>query len=138
MSEYLHVATGGPSAAFFDLDRTLISGSSAFTLALAARSARLMPTGELLRDALDAALFKLRGDTGNDVAAGARDPILGFIGGQRQDDLQSLNERVIPILLGRIRPEARRLLDLHRHAGRATFIVSAAPTANPTRRPAMA
>jgi HAD superfamily hydrolase (TIGR01490 family) len=128
MSEYLQVATGGPSAAFFDLDRTLIRGSSAFTLALAARAARLMPTSELVRDALDAALFKLRGDTGNDVAAGARDRILGFIGGQRQDDLQSLNERVIPTLLGRIRPEARRLLDLHRHAGRATYIVSAAPT----------
>ena len=35
---------------------------------------------------------------------------------------------VIPTLLGKIRPEARRLLDLHRQAGRGTFIVSAAPT----------
>ena len=129
MSEYVHVATSGPSAAFFDLDRTLIAGSSAFTLARAARAARLMPTGELLRDAMTAAAFKLRGDHGtNDVAAEARDRILGFINGQRRDDLQSLNERVIPTLLGRIRPEARRLLDLHRHAGRSTFIVSAAPT----------
>ena len=74
MSEYVHVASSGPSAAFFDLDRTLISGSSAFTLARAAQSARLMPTRELLRDALGAALFKLRGDHGNDVAADARDP----------------------------------------------------------------
>ena len=39
----------------------------------------------------------------------------------------SLNERVLPALLGKIRPEARRLLDLHRHGGRATYIVSAAP-----------
>jgi phosphoserine phosphatase len=31
------------------------------------------------------------------------------------------------VLLGKIRPEARRLVDLHRHAGRATYIVSAAP-----------
>ena len=75
MSEYVHVASSGPSAAFFDLDRTLISGSSAFTLARAAQSARLMPTRELLRDALGAALFKLRGDHGNDVAADARDRI---------------------------------------------------------------
>ncbi|MGA1034153.1 MAG: HAD family hydrolase, partial [Ilumatobacteraceae bacterium] len=95
----------------------------------AARAARLMPTGELMRDALTATAFKLRGDHGtNDVAAEARDRILGFIRGQRRDDLQSLNERVIPTLLGRIRPEARRLLDLHRHAGRSTFIVSAAPS----------
>ena len=127
MSEYVHVASSGPSAAFFDLDRTLISGSSAFTLARAAQAARLMPTRELLRDAIGATLFKLRGDHGNDVAAEARDRILGFIRGQRRDDLQSLNERVIPTLLGRIRPEARRLLDIHRHANRSTFIVSAAP-----------
>ena len=127
MSEYVHVASSGPSAAFFDLDRTLISGSSAFTLARAAQAARLMPTRELLRDAVGATLFKLRGDHGNDVAAEARDRVLGFIRGQRRDDLQSLNERVIPTLLGRIRPEARRLLDIHRHANRSTFIVSAAP-----------
>ena len=128
MSEYVQVATGGPSAAFFDLDRTLIAGSSAFTLARAARAAHLMPTDELIRDAFSAAVFKMRGDTGRDVAAEARDRILGFIAGRRREELQSLNERVIPVLLGKIRPEARRLLDLHRHAGRATFIVSAAPT----------
>ena len=127
MSEYVQVATGGPSAAFFDLDRTLIAGSSAFTLARAARAAHLMPTDELIRDAFSAAVFKMRGDTGRDVAAEARDRILGFIAGRRREELQSLNERVIPVLLGKIRPEARRLLDLHRHAGRATFIVSAAP-----------
>ena len=127
MSEYVHVASSGPSAAFFDLDRTLISGSSAFTLARAAQSARLMPTRELLRDALGAALFKLRGDHGNDVAADARDRILGFIGGQRRDDLQSLNERVIPTLLGRIRPEERSMLDVHRPAKGSTFTGSASP-----------
>ena len=115
------------SAAIFDLDRTLIAGSSAFTLARAARAAHLMPTDELIRDAFNAAVFKMRGDTGRDVAAEARDRILGFIAGRRREELQSLNERVIPVLLGKIRPEARRLLDLHRHAGRATFIVSAAP-----------
>ena len=45
----------------------------------------------------------------------------------RQDDLIALNAEVLPKLLAKIRPEARRLLDLHRHAGRNTYIVSAAP-----------
>jgi HAD superfamily hydrolase (TIGR01490 family) len=45
----------------------------------------------------------------------------------RQDDLVALNAEVLPKLLAKIRPEARRLLDLHRHAGRNTYIVSAAP-----------
>jgi HAD superfamily hydrolase (TIGR01490 family) len=133
MSGYVASAVNGPSAAFFDLDRTLIAGSSAFTLALAARAMKMMPSHELVRDALTAATFKFRGDHGRHAEGGpsasddARDRILGFIGGQRQDDLAALNERVLPVLLGKIRPEARRLVDIHRHAGRATYIVSAAP-----------
>lgn len=117
----------GPSAAFFDLDRTLISGSSAFALATAARSMKMMPTHELARDAITAATFKFRGDHDNNASDNARDRVLGFVRGQRQDDLVALNEQVLPVLLGKIRPEARRLVDLHRHAGRATYIVSAAP-----------
>ncbi len=127
MSEYLSVASTGPSAAFFDLDRTLISGSSAFALATAARSLQLMPTRELVRDAITAVTFKLIGDHDTGAADDARDRILGFIEGHRQDDLAALNEHVLPTLLGKIRPEARRLVDIHRHAGRNTYIVSAAP-----------
>jgi HAD superfamily hydrolase (TIGR01490 family) len=127
MSTYTPVAGTGPSAAFFDLDRTLISGSSAFALAKAARATKMMPTHELLRDAVTAATFKFRGDHDNGASDNARDRILGFVCGQRQDDLVALNEQVLPALLGKIRPEARRLVDLHRHAGRATYIVSAAP-----------
>lgn len=126
MSEYVGVASTGPSAAFFDLDRTLISGSSAFTLAIAARSAGMIPTGELVRDAFAATTFKLLGAS-DSATEGARDRALEFITDQRQDELTALNERVLPTLLAKIRPEARRLLDLHRHAGRSTFIVSAAP-----------
>lgn len=125
MTEY--VSTSGPSAAFFDLDRTLIAGSSAFALAMAARSMKMMPTHELLRDAVTAATFKLRGDHDTGASDSARDRVLGFVRGQRQDDLIALNEQVLPVLLGKIRPEARRLVDIHRHAGRSTYIVSAAP-----------
>jgi HAD superfamily hydrolase (TIGR01490 family) len=127
MGQYVTAAASGQSAAFFDLDRTLIAGSSAFALATAARKMKLMPTHELLRDAMTAATFKFRGDHKNSASDNARDRILGFIQGQRQDDLAALNERVLPALLGKIRPEARRLVDMHRHAGRATYIVSAAP-----------
>jgi HAD superfamily hydrolase (TIGR01490 family) len=127
MSQYRAAGGSGPSAAFFDLDRTLIAGSSAFALATAARKMKMMPTRELLRDAVTAATFKFRGDHNSSASDNARDRILGFIRGQRQDDLAALNERVLPSLLGKIRPEARRLVDMHRHAGRATYIVSAAP-----------
>lgn len=126
MSEYMGVASSGPSAAFFDLDRTLIAGSSAFTLAAAARSARLLPTTAFVRAGLAATAFKFFGSK-DDTTEAARQQVLSFVAGQRQDDLTALNEHVLPVLLNRIRPEARRLLDLHRQAGRSTFIVSAAP-----------
>ena len=126
MTEYRQMIGSGPSAAFFDLDRTLISGSSAFILAIAARKADLLPTRQFARDARGALAFKLRGSSDGSTD-GVRDRILGAVAGMRQDDLVALNAAVLPKLLAKIRPEARRLLDLHRHAGRNTYIVSAAP-----------
>jgi HAD superfamily hydrolase (TIGR01490 family) len=113
-------------AAFFDLDRTLIAGSSVFVVAATARAAGLVPTRQFARDAAAALLFKLRGAS-DGTTDEIRARILGAVKGVRRDDLVALNAEVLPKLLGKIRPEARRLLDLHRHAGRATYIVSASP-----------
>ncbi len=126
MGEFLSVAGSGPSAAFFDLDRTLISGSSAFTLAIQARRAGMIPTSEFVRDAVGALTFKLFGAS-DDTTDQVKRRILKAVTGVRQSELQALNTEIVPRLLGRLRPEARRLLDRHRHAGRDTFIVSAAP-----------
>jgi HAD superfamily hydrolase (TIGR01490 family) len=126
VSEYVSMASRGPSAAFFDLDRTLIAGSSAYIVAAAARRAGLLGTRQLASDGWSALLFKLRGAS-DDKTTAVRDRVLGAVTGMRQDDLVALNADVLPRLLDKIRPEARRLLDLHRHAGRATYIVSASP-----------
>jgi HAD superfamily hydrolase (TIGR01490 family) len=126
MTEYSQMVGAGPSAAFFDLDRTLISGSSAFIFAASARSAGLLRTSQFVRDAGAALRFKLRGASDR-TTDGVRDRVLGAVTGMRQDDLIALNAEILPKLLAKIRPEARRLLDLHRHAGRNTYIVSAAP-----------
>ena len=126
MSEYVGVASSGPSAAFFDLDRTLISGSSAFTLAIQARKAGMIPNLEFVRDAAGAATFKLMG-AGDDTTNEVRKRVLKAVSGMYQSDLQALNAEILPRLLARLRPEARRLLDQHRRAGRDTYIVSAAP-----------
>jgi HAD superfamily hydrolase (TIGR01490 family) len=126
MSEFMSVAGSGPSAAFFDLDRTLISGSSAFTLALQARKAGIIPNVEFARDAVGAVTFKLFGAS-DDTTDAVRERVQKAVTGMRQSDLQALNVEVLPRLLARLRPEARRLLDRHRQAGRDTYIVSAAP-----------
>ena len=52
-----------PGAAFFDLDRTLMAGSSAFQFGRAAYKAGLVNRRALARDAWENLLFRLRGST---------------------------------------------------------------------------
>ena len=85
----------GPSAAFFDLDRTLISGSSAFILAPTARSAGLVPTRAVRPDAGGAGVQAARARA-TATTDGVRDRILGAVDGMRQDDLIALNAEVLP------------------------------------------
>jgi HAD superfamily hydrolase (TIGR01490 family) len=86
----------------------------------------MIPTAEFVRDATGAVAFKLFGAS-DDTTTQVRARILKAVSGLRQSDLQALNAEILPRLLAKVRPEARRLLDRHRHAGRDTFIVSAAP-----------
>ena len=123
VSQYI---TSGPSAAFFDLDRTLISGSSAFVLGVAAWRAGLVPPRQFGKDAVGAVAFRFSGASDNTSNA-VRDRILGAVKGVRVDDLVALNADIVPKLLAKVRPEAQALVDRHRHAGRATYIVSASP-----------
>ena len=127
MSDYAPLHHNWPAAAFFDLDRTLISGSSAFVFGVTAWRADMLPTAQFAKDAVSALAFKVRGDHGGDVADGVRARILGAVTGINQDSLIGLNESIVPKLLGRVRPESKLLLDRHRRQGRATYIVSASP-----------
>jgi len=118
---------GNPyAAAFFDLDRTLISGSSAFTFGVAAWRQDMVPTSQFARDAYGAIAFRFAGASDTTVDQ-VRERMLSAVRGARQADLVALNGIVVPKLLERIRPEARSLLELHRKAGRDTYIVSASP-----------
>lgn len=118
--------TNAKTAAFFDLDRTLIAGSSAFVFARAARDAGYIRLQDFVTDAARALKFRFIGSS-DDSTHSVRDRILAAVGGLRQSDLISLNEVVLPELLGLIRPEARALLEQHHDAGRETWIVSASP-----------
>ena len=114
------------AAAFFDLDRTLISGSSTFHFGVAAWRNKLIPTADLLNDAARAVSFKLFGAT-DESSASVRDRILHAVEGQQQADLIALNEEIVPRILEKVRPESRSLIDMHHEAGRDCWIVSASP-----------
>lgn len=126
MTEEHRPLESGRNAAFFDLDRTLISGSSAFVLAVAAWRAKLLPTRQLVRDAWSALAFALSGAS-DETSHAVRDRILGAVRDIKLDDLVALNADIVPTLIDRVRPEAMRLIEQHRAANRATYIVSASP-----------
>ena len=114
------------AAAFFDLDRTLIAGSSAFVFGRAAWRADMMPTSELLGDARKAITFRFTGAS-DEKADAVRDRILMAIKGRRTEELMALADDVIPRLLDDVRKESQGFLELHTEAGRDTYMVTASP-----------
>ncbi len=113
-------------AAFFDLDRTLISGSSAVDFGIVAWRNKLIPTEVLLRDAWGAFTFRLAGAS-DEKSETTRDRILNAVAGLRQDDMLALNEEIVPRVLAKVRPESKGLIEMHHEAGRDCYIISASP-----------
>ena len=114
------------TAAFFDLDRTLIRGSANFPLAVAAFRAGYVPPRQLLRDAVNAVAF-LTGGATDQRSADLRERILQAVAGHPAADVVALGDAFIPRIAASVLPEARRLLDQHAQAGDDRVVVSASP-----------
>ena len=114
------------AAAFFDLDRTLISGASIFPIAVEAWRAGVVKNADNGRFAAGALAFLAFGDKGH-KSEGTRTAILGHVKGISVDVVGEVAARVLPRLSDRVRPESRRLVKMHHEAGRETWIVSASP-----------
>lgn len=114
------------AAAFFDLDRTLIAGASAFPLAVEAWRQGLASNRDVGRWALSAVSFLLMGDKG-DSSEDVKGDFLGQIAGASVQALEVVGAAVLPRLVARVRPESRKLINLHHESGRDTWIVSASP-----------
>ncbi|HEY8340680.1 MAG TPA: HAD family hydrolase [Egibacteraceae bacterium] len=114
------------SAAFFDLDRTLLSGSSAYYFGVACYRAGLLPLPRLLSDAYNAIIFRLFGAS-DEKSEALRDRILESVAGHEAETFRRLAPAVVEELLAKVRPEAQALLDMHEEAGRDVYIISASP-----------
>lgn len=114
------------SAAFFDLDRTLISGASAFPLGVEAWRQGLASNLDLAGWAVTAITFKLLGDKG-DASDDLKADFLSRIAGASVQGLEVVGSAVLPKLVSRVRPESRKLIKMHHEASRDTWIVSASP-----------
>jgi HAD superfamily hydrolase (TIGR01490 family) len=116
---------GARSAAFFDLDRTLMEGSSAFQFGRAAYRAGLMTRRQLISDAWANVLFRLRGATDADTHA-LRDRISQSLEGIRVRDLERLGADVLAGVLPRIYPQMLAVAHEHQDKGRRVYIATAA------------
>jgi HAD superfamily hydrolase (TIGR01490 family) len=119
-------AEGPPrEAAFFDLDKTLMAGSSGIFFARAAYESGMISRRRLARDAYENLRFRLRGST-DDRADEVRKRVGEMIADVPVRDLQRLSPRVLAGVLPRLYPQMLERAYAHQDAGRLVYIVTAA------------
>src|SRR5271170_4506696 len=113
------------TAAFFDLDRTLMAGSSGIFFARAAYETGMISRRRLARDAYENLRFRLRGST-DDRADQVRKRVGEMISGVPVRELQRLSPRVLAGVLPRLYPQMLARAYAHQDAGVPVYILTAA------------
>ena len=114
-------------AAFFDLDRTLIPGSSLFLLARGLYERDMFRVRDLLRFGWGQLMFQLHGERMKGIEK-SRTSSLDFVTGRSRSELiewgrDIAEERILP----RVYEDIVRVIDGHRERGDVTYLVTAAP-----------
>jgi HAD superfamily hydrolase (TIGR01490 family) len=118
----------GVTAAFFDIDNTLVRGASAFHLARALRREGLLRTRTIALFALRNARYQWRGERNKDFKVFTNGQPLEVIAGISVADVVAAGENLYDeVLAHRIFPGTKELLDRHREAGHEVWLVSASP-----------
>jgi HAD superfamily hydrolase (TIGR01490 family) len=112
-------------AAFFDLDKTLMAGSSGVFFARAAYETGMISRSRLARDVYENLRFRLLGST-DDRADDVRRRVGEMIAGVPVRDLQRLSPRVLSGVLPRLYPEMLARAYAHQDAGVPIYILTAA------------
>jgi HAD superfamily hydrolase (TIGR01490 family) len=122
-----NATAGAPqsAAAFFDLDKTLIEGSSALHFARAAYKTGMLSRRQLAKDAWANIRFRLRGST-DEGTEELKQRVLDAIAGQRVIDLARLGPHVLAGVLPLLYREVLEEAYAHQDAGRRAYIVTAA------------
>jgi HAD superfamily hydrolase (TIGR01490 family) len=112
-------------AAFFDLDKTLMAGSSGMQFARVAARQGIVSRRQLASWAVEHLRYRLRGTTDErtaDVLRAARD----LIAGVPAKTIERMGPEVMAAILPRVYPQMLDEVHAHQDAGRPCFIVSAA------------
>lgn len=113
------------AAAFFDLDRTMMAGSSGIFFAKAAFETGMISRGRLAKALVENLRFRLLGST-DDRADAVRARVGEMISGVQVRDMERLAPRVLAGVLPRIYPEMLARAYAHQDEGARVYIVTAA------------
>jgi HAD superfamily hydrolase (TIGR01490 family) len=113
------------AAAFFDLDKTLMAGSSGIFFARAAYETGMISRGRLARDAYENLRFRLLGST-DERADQVRKRVGRMIAGVPVRDLERLSPRILAGVLPRLYPQMLARAYAHQDAGVPVYILTAA------------
>jgi putative phosphoserine phosphatase/1-acylglycerol-3-phosphate O-acyltransferase len=113
------------AAAFFDLDRTLLSGASAHVV-----SKVLRETGVVNRDIPGESLlyqvFEMFGENLPSMVLGRQ--AVHAMRGHSRDDVRAAAEKAAPELVSMVQPYAQQVIDSHRNAGRKVVLATTTPS----------
>jgi len=116
------------SAAFFDVDNTMMQGASIYYFARGLAKRRYFTTGDLARMVWRQLRFRLLAAEHSGDIAHTREAALAFIAGWRVEDVARLSEEIFDELMAdKIWSGTRALADLHLAAGERVWLVTAAP-----------
>jgi HAD superfamily hydrolase (TIGR01490 family) len=112
-------------AAFFDLDKTLMAGSSGMVFARVANQRGFVPRRQLAKWGWDHLRYRLRGSSDEQTNA-VLDVAKKVFAEIPERDVERMAPAVLAGILPRIYPQMLDEVHRHQDEGRATFIVSAA------------
>lgn len=117
----------GQRAAFFDVDKTLVPGSSLFLLARGLYDRDYYRAWDIARMGVGQVGYRISGESERGVEM-TREAALEFVAGRTQDELREMGrelatERILP----RVYEGITKVIDQHREAGDLTFLTTASP-----------
>lgn len=116
------------SAAFFDVDNTMMRGASIYHFARGLASRGLFTSKDLFRFAMGQVVFRIRGDENPAHIDEARETALAFVAGSKVEEIVRLGEEIYDeVMADRIWAGTRAIAQAHLDAGQRVWLVTATP-----------
>ncbi|WP_433054799.1 HAD family hydrolase [Dactylosporangium sp. CS-033363] len=121
----LHLPAVGRSAAFFDLDKTVIAKSSALAFGRPFYRDGLISRRDVIKGAYAQLIFRVGGGSDEQTMARTRDYLAALVKGWRAEQVRQIVRETLDELINPyIYAEAALLIEEHRAAGRDVVLVS--------------